>query len=182
MALIVNDSATHSDITRLESSPWSVDFDFSAKMLRTRDISHLVTHIMQVTHLPNKHRQRIYSILTELCSNALEHGLLKLDARLKTNADGFNQYYQVRTQRLAVLDQGFIKVELSHVPSSDELGELTIVVKDSGDGFNAATPILPLAENRTLSGRGLALVQQLGTQLTINDTGNSFRVSYQLAS
>jgi two-component system, HptB-dependent secretion and biofilm response regulator len=36
----------------------------------------------------------IHAVLAELYANALEHGVLGLDSRIKRNAAGFAQYYQ----------------------------------------------------------------------------------------
>jgi two-component sensor histidine kinase len=36
-----------------------------------------------------EHRESIFLIVTELFANALEHGLLGLDSKMKQSADGF---------------------------------------------------------------------------------------------
>jgi hypothetical protein len=52
-----------------------------------------------------EHRERIYMVLAELFFNALDHGLLKLDSRLKETPQGFGEYYSQRTKRLADLQK-----------------------------------------------------------------------------
>jgi len=64
----------------------------------------------------NEHRERIYLIVAELFNNALEHGLLRLDSALKDSPQGFAEYYRLREQALAVLAEGWIEIELAHVP------------------------------------------------------------------
>ena len=39
-------------------------------------------------------RSIIYTVLSEMFNNALEHGLLKLDSKLKADSTGFHQYYE----------------------------------------------------------------------------------------
>ena len=66
-----------------------------------------------------EHRERIYMVLAELFFNALDHGLLKLDSRLKETPQGFGEYYSQRTKRLADLQEGRIEIKLSHKKRTD---------------------------------------------------------------
>lgn len=42
----------------------------------------------------------VYFVLNEISHNMLEHSILQLDSSIKTNAQGFNLYYQLRSQLL----------------------------------------------------------------------------------
>ena len=46
------------------------------------------------------YRGQIHTVLAELYSNALEHGLLRMNSDLKSDADGFEEYYRCRAERL----------------------------------------------------------------------------------
>jgi len=77
-------------------------------------------------------RSIIYTVLSELFNNALEHGILKLDSRLKSQGKGFHQYYENREASLKALDHGRIKIRIESLPSE---GKVLIAVEDSGQGF-----------------------------------------------
>ncbi len=161
----------------LPPTQWNADFSFSAETLRSLDFVPLLVNIVMQIQAPYKHRQRIYTVLAELCSNALEHGLLKLDSDLKKSANGFTEYYTLRAQRLAELADSSIKVSLSHQPRQDG-GQLTIVVEDSGTGFDYQQHAKDLADNDGLCGRGEGLVKQLCSESYYGGHGNIAHAVY----
>lgn len=161
----------------LPATQWNANFSFSAETLRSFDFVPLLVNIVMQIQAPYKHRQRIYTVLAELCSNALEHGLLKLDSDLKHSANGFSEYYTLRAQRLAELSDSSIKVSLSHQPHQDG-GQLTIVVEDSGTGFNYQQHAKNLADNEDLCGRGEGLIKQLCSEFYYSGHGNIAHAEY----
>ncbi|MBM3226599.1 MAG: ATP-binding protein [Candidatus Tectomicrobia bacterium] len=125
----------------------------------------------------HEHRERLYTILTELFSNALEHGLLGLDSAIKHEAQGFITYYTERTRRLAHLSQGCITINLHHTVLGDS-GQLTIRLEDSGPGF-AHQDVRPAMEANTTSyGRGIPLVRSLCQDLRYYSVGNCVEALY----
>nr|WP_051207405.1 ATP-binding SpoIIE family protein phosphatase [Saccharospirillum impatiens] len=136
---------------------------------------------------------QLYTLLAELFSNALEHGVLELDSELKTGPQGFGQYYMQREQSLAALTDGSVRLTLTHRPLAVG-GELILEVTDTGAGFSYAdyddenaTRDQPMAidpSNDALqrtsaqwdySGRGITLIRQLSDELTYLDDGRSVR-------
>ena len=150
--------------------------EFAADRLRQGNTQPDLTRLLDLFPGLGAHRTSLYTVLAELFNNALEHGLLRLDSVLKDAADGFNEYYALREQRLLQLDQGSICVELQLSGDSDA-GWMRISVEDSGPGFDyAATPTaLPM---QGLSRRGLALVRSLCRQLEFHGTGNRAEAVY----
>ena len=126
---------------------------------------------------PYEHRQRIYTVLAELFSNALDHGVLNLQSALKTSANGFAEYYFQRDQLLAELEDGYINISLSHQPSNDG-GILTIRVEDSGIGFDYKQHAKDLAENKSLCGRGEGLLKKLCKRYKYSGKGNIITAEY----
>jgi len=119
-------------------------------------------------------------VLSELYSNALEHGVLGLDSALKRDAAGFARYYQERGERLSHLESGFIRVHLQVVSADQggQSGRLTIRVEDSGDGFDVQRVLaLPPVVNE-LSGRGLRLVRELSEQSRWSEDGRTACVEF----
>lgn len=157
--------------------PWQVRFACSAALLRTVDpLPHILQVLVEFQGL-HEHRERLYTILTELFSNALEHGLLGLDSQLKKTPQGFLAYYTTREQRLAALTEGTIIITLTHA-SVDGMGELTCRVEDSGPGFDIGSQQPALHDNTAYSGRGIPLVRALCKTLTYHDRGNCVEAVY----
>jgi two-component system, HptB-dependent secretion and biofilm response regulator len=161
----------------IAASKWDASFHFSANTLRTLDIVPLLVNVVVQIQAPHEHRQRIYTVLAELCSNALEHGLLNLDSKLKESANGFTEYYSLRGKRLAELQDDFIKVSLSHQPESTG-GRLDIEIADSGEGFDYQQHAKALAENESLCGRGEGLLRQLCSEFYYSGNGNVAHAVY----
>jgi signal transduction histidine kinase len=123
------------------------------------------------------HRESLYVVLAELFTNALEHGLLGLDPTLKHTPQGFSAYYAMREQRLAILDEGGIKVAVTHMPQETG-GKLILWVEDTGPGFDYQRHALHLTHSTTHSGRGLPLVRSLCQELVYHGTGNCVEAIY----
>jgi hypothetical protein len=123
-------------------------------------------------------RQELFTVFTELYSNALEHGILKLDSSLKQTADGFEKYYQERSIRLANLAEGKIKISIKHTPIGQG-GELAVRFEDSGPGFNFNEKLPDLESNLGNSGRGIQLIRARCVEVRYIGTGNVVEAVYR---
>lgn len=125
------------------------------------------------------HLQPLYLVISELFNNALEHGVLHLDSKLKDSADGFSAYYEQRERRLSELEGGYVWLGLEHQWVNENCGKVTIRIKDSGEGFEYAHMLKNLHEDRRLYGRGIALVGQLCKSLRFDGKGNCVEAVYE---
>jgi CheY-like chemotaxis protein len=156
---------------------WSVSFEFrGATLKRFNPLPYLLQLLLEV-HGLRAQSGALYSVLAELYSNALEHGVLGLDSSLKRDAAGFARYYQQRNDRLEALQDGFVRVHLQVQPQG-EGGCLVIRVEDSGKGFDVARVMERPLDGVRLSGRGVSLVRQLGHNASWSDEGRSARVEF----
>ena len=156
---------------------WSVSFEFrGATLQRFNPLPYLLQLLLEV-HGLRAQSGALYSVLAELYSNALEHGVLGLDSSLKRDAEGFARYYQQRNARLEALQEGFVRVHLQVLPHG-EGGRLIIRVEDSGKGFDVARIMERPLDGVRLSGRGVSLVRQLGHNASWSDEGRSARVEF----
>ena len=154
---------------------WSLSYRLGPQSLRSFNPLPLMMHIiMEVPALQNINGQ-LYSILSELYSNALEHGVLGLDSSLKQSSEGFMRYYQEREVRLQQLHDGHVTIELEHTGSGDQ-GSLLLRFRDSGPGFDWQAMV---KRNRCASGdahrycgRGIPLLSSICTSLEYKETGN----------
>lgn len=163
---------------------WSLSFFFSPQLLQTVDPLPAIINSVMNLQSPIGHRERIYTILAELFSNALDHGLLGLDTRIKRTPEGFVRYYALREDRLAALDRGFIRLDLTHTPQFDDKqqkigGEMHIRMEDGGPGFDHRHVHSALEGNTSHGSRGIALVRSLCTKLAYNEPGNCAEVVYR---
>ena len=156
---------------------WSVSFEFrGATLKRYNPLPYLLQLLLEVRGLRTQ-SGALYSVLAELYSNALEHGVLGLDSRLKRDAAGFALYYEQRNARLEALQDGYVRVHLQVRPHSAG-GCLVIRVDDSGKGFDVAQVMERPLDGVRLSGRGISLVRELGRNARWSDEGRSAYVEF----
>lgn len=168
---------TYSDSGTSTPLDWSATFEFRASTLRRFNPLPYLLQLLLEVHGLRSQSGALYSVLTELFSNALEHGVLGLDSKLKGNASGFARYYQQRAERLAGLDNGFIRVHLQVIPVG-EGGRLRLQVEDSGPGFEVDTILALPPVVDELYGRGLALVRELGEKAWWSADGRTACVEF----
>lgn len=121
------------------------------------------------------HRSRLFTILSELFNNALEHGVLGLDSAIKEDNEGFTKYYRQRFESLLSLQEGFVQVEVEHKPVAGG-GEIIFDFIDSGEGFDFKKALSKRTKH--FSGRGLPLLLDLCDSLEFFKGGRHVRVSY----
>ncbi len=156
---------------------WTLDFELKPSTFRNFDPLPLLLNIFAEVPGLRRYSGSLYTILSELYSNALEHGILQLESNLKATPEGFEQYYRERARRLAEVTGGYICFHFSHVTSADG-GTLTMVVKDSGNGFNYRNRLglQPITEG--YSGRGITLISTMCASLRYLGEGNEVEVVF----
>jgi two-component system, HptB-dependent secretion and biofilm response regulator len=156
---------------------WSASFEFRGETLRHfNPLPFLLQLLLEVQGL-RPQGGALYTVLAELYSNALEHGVLGLDSALKANAEGFAEYYRQRSQRLARLSDGYVRFHLRLQPEAGG-GRLVVRVEDSGPGYDPAHALAQQAPVSGLSGRGLALVRQLSERCSWDAGGQGVSVEF----
>ncbi|MEQ7919522.1 SpoIIE family protein phosphatase [Xanthomonas sp. WHRI 1810A] len=170
-AVIYSDSGASSPLD------WSATFEFRGSTLKRFYPLPYLLQVLQEVHGLRLQSSALYIVLSELYSNALEHGVLGLDSSLKRDAEGFARYYQQRGQRLDELVSGFIRVHLQVVPEGSG-GRLTLRVEDSGRGFDPQQVLSRPPAVDELSGRGLSLVQRLSNQCRWSSDGRTACVEF----
>lgn len=176
------------DSSALNNLPWRTRVKLDSNILKradnpTADLLKLIPERLEFSVF----RERIATVVTELFSNAFEHGLLKLDSKLKNSAEGFSSYYALRQERLAALDFGYIEIEMAF----DILkapGNLEVNVKDSGSGFHHGGNVMNSGDvnnggsgaSSQSFGRGMSLISSLCSSVEYNDIGNEVTVFIKL--
>lgn len=160
----------------MASGQWQVALELHADALRVTDpVPMLLSQLQQVPGL-DSHRCVLYTVLSELYSNALDHGVLQLNSRLKDEPNGFERYLQSREHLLSALESGWVSIRVvcSRWPCG---GQMSVEMEDSGHGFDwHALPIdVPTSGAH---GRGLHLVRGLCQTLSFEGSGNRVRALY----
>lgn len=155
---------------------WSLAFEVKPSSFAIFDpLPLLLSVLLEVPGLRN-HSGTLYTVISELYTNALEHGVLGLDSNLKNNPDGFDRYYELRKERTGQITEGYIRITLAHQTFA-EGGCLNIVVEDSGAGFDISS--LKSDGGNDYSGRGLKLVETLCDTLEYREPGNCVLATYR---
>jgi len=149
--------------------------------LREFDPLPLLMNILMECPDLHDYRGALYTILGELYSNALEHGILKMDSKLKMHPNGFSEYYEVRMNKLQNLQIGFIRFIITHVPETKGNGFVEIVIEDSGEGFNYVELNTQLKKSSLYSGRGIPLIKHLAEEIQFEGKGNKVRVKLRFS-
>lgn len=124
----------------------------------------------------HNHIGALQTIVTELYTNALEHGVLRLESNMKATPDGFELYYRERERRLAVPTPGWIQLSLGYQPGSGRQGRIRISVRDSGPGFNDRETLQTDASQPW--GRGMKLVRDLCESVSYGENGAEVEAIY----
>ncbi|MFW2373295.1 MAG: ATP-binding SpoIIE family protein phosphatase, partial [Gammaproteobacteria bacterium] len=161
-----------------EPGEWSVAYQLDLISLKKLDfLSHIMQYINNLQSIPNG-RSTIYTILSEVYNNALDHGLLKLDSSLKDSAQGYLNYYKERTRRLEEMSTGMIHVSLKHEVRGKDSGRLIIELVDTGEGFDYQQYTDDHSEQKKYSGRGISLLRKLCTDVKYSAKGNQVKLVY----
>lgn len=164
---------------------WHCSYELRPDSLRYQDPVPLLLHLLMEVPTLRRYSGQLFTIMTELYNNALEHGLLGLSSGLKQAPDGFKAYYTARHQQLEQLALGSVRFTLDY-QGDDQQGELLVDVVDSGKGFDYSTlPSLASPAKLSqqpiqavLSGRGIPLLQSICSNIEYLGCGNHARVTF----
>lgn len=163
---------------RAEGGDWHVSLKLGAGELRYLDVVPLLSDLLTKMRTVRDHHSALFLILSELFNNALDHGVLRMDSRIKAGLEGFERYLMLRERRLSELSEGEISIEVESV-SIDGLPGVKMRIVDSGDGFDYRA--LQCADRAAQHGRGIALTRSLAHSLIYSGKGNEVEVWYVCA-
>jgi len=165
----------------------SLEFLLDAHTLRSSDPAEPILAILERCPGLKPDATALFAVMAELVSNAIEHGLLRMDSSLKDRPEGFDDYYRTRKELLSSLRFGWVRIHFQ-VIRRDGTRTATIRVEDSGPGYvkdrppTVPVPILGTEPvELSLSGRGLALVRALCSHVEPLEGGRAVEVRMPLA-
>ncbi len=149
---------------------WQLEYSLGASALKSINPLPLLLQAINEAEWLKQMSGQIYTVIAELFSNALEHGVLGLSSSLKATPEGFADYYQQRQQKLDALSMGFVNLRLRHEAEHGRLS-LIIEIEDSGSGFDWCQ-VENRAAGNAYSGRGTNLVRAIVDKLEYVGAGN----------
>lgn len=164
------------DFHSIESFPWQLVMSLKSEDLRRSDIVNQIVSFMGTIQGVELHQDKLFTIVSELFNNSLEHGVLKLDSSIKNTAEGFEEYYQLRESRLNDISNQTIDISLRYVHSTPNRVELEMT--DSGDGFDYEKVLNTEERSGALHGRGIGLLRTLCSKLEYSDAGRKVSAHY----
>jgi serine phosphatase RsbU (regulator of sigma subunit) len=160
-----------------DNGEWEFSLKFSGGRLRkTNPVPIVVNYLAEIEPLEAE-RQSLFTVMTELYVNALDHGILGLDSNLKSSPSGFTQYFEQREKQLDTLDSGYIIFSLS-VDQNEGVRSILLKIEDSGSGFDYLNHEAKLADQTSFSGRGIMLIESLCESLEYRGKGNVVEAIY----
>ncbi len=160
---------------------WSMSFEVNPTSFKVFDpLPMLLNVLMEVPKLRG-FNSTLYTIFAELYSNALEHGVLQLDSKLKQTPEGFAEYYSLREERINNISEGFVRIYITN-KTSENGGTLGIRVEDSGKGFDFSKKMKGNLNTFGYSGRGIALIEKMCSAVRYLGCGNIVEVEFSWVS
>ena len=156
---------------------WCYSYEIRPKTIRSSDPMPILQKVLMDIPGLRPRSGELFTVLSELYANALEHGVLKLDSSMKATPQGFTNFYLQRTSRLSELNEGFIRFDLDY-RGDERSGELLMRVVDSGEGFDYRSQEQMLSQNNSYSGRGLHLIANICKSVNYIGNGNQVEVVF----
>jgi len=159
---------------------WQFDLTLAISQIKKLDVVPLLLDIVQQIERDSKRGGEIFMILSEMFNNALDHGLLKLDSKLKNQVDGLEKYFEEREVRLANIKSGEIQLNLEKVLNTNGDAFLRIRIKDSGEGFDFPHEAPRISSDIQFHGRGISLLYSACRSVTFTSNGSNVEVEFDL--
>lgn len=147
-------------------------FDLDPGQMADPRIMHILLDMLHRLGIVSPEDGLFGMVLSELFSNALDHGILGLSSEIKyATEDGFELYALEREKRLADLKNDYIsvRVDLSEF-SGQPATRLRII--DSGPGFDQSSFCRADLHDTAKAGRGLALLMNTCLKVSFVGKGN----------
>ncbi|RLD70365.1 MAG: hypothetical protein DRJ10_20460 [Bacteroidetes bacterium] len=158
--------------------PWNISVTLEGTQLQQLNPIEPLMEMISSSIPLSEHKYNINIVLSELFSNAIEHGLLELDSSEKIDESGFISYYKKYEERLAHLIDGRICIDLSFQETSKGR-KLLVKVSHNGKSLDyEKQENQPAPEMDKPYGRGIFLVSSLCQELIFSDQGRTAEASY----
>lgn len=147
-------------------------FDLDAGQMADPRIFHTLLDMLNTLGIVSPDDGLFGMVLTELLTNAIDHGVLGLASEIKyTTDDGFDLYAQEREKRLAGLGNAYVSVRVDHCEFDGQPATRLRII-DSGEGFDQSAFNRADLHDTAKAGRGLALLMNTCLKVSFVGKGN----------
>jgi CheY-like chemotaxis protein len=158
------------------SLPVKITSELNATHLKTTDpVIDFVNIVTNQLGLFGLHSE-MFTVLSELYNNALDHGILHLDSKIKESENGFFDYFILRDEKLKKLNDAKIVITIEYAPQDKHL---YLQLVDSGVGFKQQEVAEPDNFEKSY-GRGISLVKKLCKSIKYSNNGNTVDVVFNI--
>ncbi|MGF1909429.1 fused response regulator/phosphatase [Vibrio kasasachensis] len=149
---------------------------FQADVIRKASLLSDIRRYLAGIIFGSPHLDLVCSILSELVTNAIDHGLLGMDSAIKEQPEGFFLFYQKREERLAQLNnEAWLKLDIDYIPLEQRL---IMTLEHNGEGFDYRSH--PKEKSNGLTyGRGIVLATELCDSLHYSKQGKQATATYR---
>ncbi len=175
---LVSMGAEHS-LAIAADAQWRLELSLSSEQLKTLDIPPLLLGWLDQLQLHKEQRGKVFLIFSELINNAMDHGILALNSKLKNSPEGFEAYLSERNLRLKNLQNASMTISIERFYKHGQ-DLIQIHILDSGNGFSSEVQASGFDDFSVPSGRGLLLVKSMCHELTFLGKGNEVIAVCQL--
>ncbi|RTE87538.1 MULTISPECIES: SpoIIE family protein phosphatase [Gammaproteobacteria] len=162
----------------LSTMPFELRVHLNVEQIRSHDPVTRILRAFKAVEGFRAHATAIFTLMSEVYVNAIDHGLLGMDSSLKNSYEGFEKYYLEREKRLDNLREGHVEINVNYVPEDKKI---YFEVTDSGEGLTSLQQNEAIEFSELSYGRGLSLIKELAANVEWLNEGKTIRVSYDLA-
>lgn len=155
--------------------PWQIKMILEDQSLDKDAVDTIVNLIGDAVAL-KEHKGVIHTLLNEMYTNTIDHGLLDLHGHEKNSETAFDDYYQERRKRLGSIQGAKVEIDVSYRPVVDG-AELTIIMAHNGNSFD---PAASEAKDDDFHGRGMDLIEAICESVEYSDKGRCLAVVYKI--
>lgn len=156
-----------------DTVPWEFNLHIEDQML-SRDVVHNIIDMIGGSLALRENKGVIYTLLMEMFTNALDHGVLGLYGKEKSTSEEFDFFYKEKEKRLKELSGSYIDVWVSYEPDNIE-PLLKIKMAHNGNEFDITTSAS--STDDALHGRGLELIDAISKDMLYSDNGRCLSVT-----
>jgi len=168
---------TNSDLKLTNVLPFELDFTISLDAIKQERSLYQIADMLGGNAELRPHKSFLYTIITELYVNALEHGVLGLDSKDKFDPTAFDLYYKNKTMALQNIGDVEIKIRIVMPIKCDKV-LITVTHNGVGGELNANSDKENCNSKYKLYGRGLDIVKSLCNKFEYIDNGKVVEVTY----
>lgn len=174
---IKQENSAEEDLESYDGIMWNMHCELGPQEIKRGQPVDEMMSVLGAQTLLRPNKDMINLLLTELYSNALEHGILGLSSELKATEEGFVEYYQQRQERLNNLTDAKIEIKIELIKEPELL--LRIELSDSGAGFDFSDVLTSSHEDSF--GRGVALIKRVCNSMEYSNGGRTVKIEFPVS-